>query len=143
MGYDGVVITRGGGAQTDFLIFDNYLVGQAIAKFPIPVITGIGHQKNTTTADLMAHTPTKTPTKGAEFIIAHNRAFEEGILKFQKSILIRSQQLFSSNFQSISYLNSMIINISRNILIDHKSHIYQMNQLVVIRNTPILYQHKT
>jgi len=141
--YDAVVITRGGGAQTDFLIFDNYLVGQAIAKFPIPVITGIGHQKNTTIADLMAHTPTKTPTKGAEFIIAHNRAFEEGILKFQKSILIRSQQLFSSNFQSISYLNSMIVNKSRNILIDHKSRIDQMNQLVVNSSKSILYQHKT
>lgn len=121
--YDAVVITRGGGAQTDFLIFDNYLVGQAIAKFPIPIITGIGHQKNTTIADLMAHTQTKTPTKSAEFIIAHNRAFEEGILNFQKTILIRSQQLFSSNFQAIAYLNALIVNKSRDILIGHKGRI--------------------
>ena len=119
--YDAVVITRGGGAQTDFLIFDHYLVGQAIAKFPIPVITGIGHQKNTSIADLMAHTQTKTPTKSAEFIIAHNRTFEESILNFQKSILIKSQQLFSSNLQDIAYLNSLIVNKSRNILIGHKS----------------------
>lgn len=141
--YDAVVITRGGGAQTDFLIFDNYLVGQAIAKFPIPVITGIGHQKNTTIADLMAHTPTKTPTKGAEFIIAHNRAFEEGILNFQKSILIKSQQLFSSNFQSVAYLNSLIVNKSRTILINHQSRIDQMNQIVTGSSKSILYQHKT
>ncbi|MEJ0034272.1 MAG: exodeoxyribonuclease VII large subunit [Bacteroidota bacterium] len=57
--YDVVVITRGGGAQTDFLIFDNYHVGRAVARFPIPIITGIGHQKNETIADLMAHTSTR------------------------------------------------------------------------------------
>ena len=141
--YDAVVITRGGGAQTDFLIFDNYLVGQAIAKFPIPVITGIGHQKNTTIADLMAHTPTKTPTKGAEFIIAHNRAFEEEILNFQKTILIKSQQLFSTNFQSVAYLNSLIVNKSRNILIGHQSRIDQLNQVIINGSKSILYQHKT
>jgi len=141
--YDAVVITRGGGAQTDFLIFDNYLVGQAIAKFPIPVITGIGHQKNTTIADLMAHTATKTPTRSAELIIAHNRAFEEALLNFQKRILIKSQQLFSTNFQSISYLNSMIVNKSRDLLNDHKGRIDQMNQIVVNSSKSILYRHKT
>jgi exodeoxyribonuclease VII large subunit len=141
--YDVVVITRGGGAQTDFLIFDNYLVGQAIAKFPIPVITGIGHQKNTTIADLMAHTPTKTPTKSAEFIIAHNRNFEEALLNFQKRVLIRSQQLLSSNFQSISYLNSLIVNKSRNILIERKNRVDQLNQVVTGSSKTILYKHKT
>ncbi len=141
--YDVVVITRGGGAQTDFLIFDNYLVGQAIAKFPIPVITGIGHQKNTTIADLMAHSPTKTPTRSAELIIAHNRAFEEGLLNFQKRVLIKSQQLFSSNFQFLSHLNSMIVNKSRNILINHRGRVDQLNQAVVNSSKSILYRYNT
>jgi exodeoxyribonuclease VII large subunit len=140
--YDAVVITRGGGAQTDFLIFDQYPVGQAIAKFPIPVITGIGHQKNTTIADMMAHTQTKTPTKSAEFIIAHNRAFEEGILHFQKTILIRSQQLFSTNFQAIAQVNSLIVNKSRTILIDHKSRIDQLTSQLLIKPR-ILVANKT
>jgi exodeoxyribonuclease VII large subunit len=63
--YDAVVITRGGGSQSDFLLFDNYNIGRAVAKFPIPVITGIGHQKNVSIADLMAHSNTKTPTRAA------------------------------------------------------------------------------
>lgn len=141
--YDAVVITRGGGAQTDFLIFDNYLVGQAIAKFPIPVITGIGHQKNTTIADLMAHTPTKTPTKSAEFIIAHNRTFEEALLNFQKKVLIRSQQLLSSNLQNVAYLNSLIVNKSRNILIERKNRVDQLNQVVTGSSKTILYKYKS
>jgi exodeoxyribonuclease VII large subunit len=94
--YDALVIIRGGGAQTDFLIFDNYDLSRAIAKFPIPVITGIGHQKNETIADLMAHTATKTPTKAAELLIAHNRAFEETLLGLQKMTVIKT-------FQRISY----------------------------------------
>jgi exodeoxyribonuclease VII large subunit len=114
--YDAVVLIRGGGSQTDFLIFDHYLVGKAIAKFPIPVITGIGHQKNETIADLMAHLATKTPTKAAEFIINHNRTFEEALTTFQKNIIIRSQQQFSGGFQLLGQLRSVIVNQSKSIL---------------------------
>ncbi len=125
--YDAVVITRGGGAQTDFLIFDNYLVGQAIARFPIPIITGIGHQKNTTIADLMAHTATKTPTKAAEFIIAHNRAFEEGLLIMQKSILLKAQQAFSVSHQQLAVLKASLIHTTRNILDVNKSAVANLS----------------
>lgn len=106
--YDAVVIIRGGGSQTDFLIFDNYELSRAIAKFPIPVITGIGHQKNETIVDLMAHTSTKTPTKVAELIIAHNRKFEESILHLQKLILIKTQQLFLVHSKALNDLKSSL-----------------------------------
>ena len=82
---DALVIIRGGGAQTDFLIFDHYAIARAIARFPIPVITGIGHQKNETIADLVAHTATKTPTKAAEFIIAHNRELNRSCCKCKRT----------------------------------------------------------
>ena len=83
--FDAVVINRGGGSQTDFLIFDNYKIGLAVARFPMPIITGIGHQKNETITDLMAHTQTKTPTKAAEFIITHNRHLRRCNSKFSKN----------------------------------------------------------
>jgi exodeoxyribonuclease VII large subunit len=90
--YDAVVIIRGGGSTTDFLVFDTFVLGQVTAKFPIPVITGIGHQHNETIVDLMAHTPLKTPTKVAEFLIAHNRAFEDRIKTLQNRLLVKTQQ---------------------------------------------------
>ena len=141
--YDAVVITRGGGAQTDFLIFDNYKIGKAVAKFPIPVITGIGHQKNETITDLMAHTQTKTPTKAAEFIIAHNKKYEEEMLAFQQNIVIRSQQLFSSNFQSLASLNSVIVNKARDILIQHKDNVVRINQVSINTSKSILFKHRS
>lgn len=90
--YDAVVIIRGGGSPTDFLVFDTFVLGQVTAKFPIPIITGIGHQHNETIVDLMAHTPLKTPTKVAEFLIAHNRAFEDKVQLLQHRILMKGQQ---------------------------------------------------
>ena len=138
--YDVVVIIRGGGAQTDFLIFDNYSTGLVVAKFPIPIITGIGHQKNETVADLMAHTATKTPTKAAEFIISHNRSFEEEVLNFQNTIIIRSQQIFSKNFQRLTNLNNTVLNMSRSFLNDFKDELVSVNQVVINKSRSILYE---
>ncbi len=85
--YDAVVIIRGGGSQTDLLLFDQYILARAVAKFPIPVITGIGHQINQSIVDLMAHSPLRTPSIAAESIIVHNRQFEEELLEMQQQIL--------------------------------------------------------
>lgn len=139
--YDAVIITRGGGAQTDFLIFDNYRIGLAIARFPIPVITGIGHQKNETIADLMAHTATKTPTKAAEFIITHNKKFEDSILNFQKATIIKSQQLLSGHRQRLTSLNTGIANNSRNFINDYKENLLYLNQEIINNARSFVFEH--
>jgi len=139
--YDAVVITRGGGAQSDFLIFDNYNIGRAAAKFPIPIITGIGHQKNVSITDLMAHTNTKTPTKAAEFIIAHNRSFEQRILLLQKNIVIKSQQLFLSHYQSLQNLKSSISNQARELITTHKDSLTAVNQNTSNSTRAVLFEH--
>lgn len=137
--YDAVVIIRGGGAQTDFLIFDNYDIGRAIARFPIPIITGIGHQKNETIADLMAHTPTKTPTKAAEFILAHNRTFEDALLSFQQNIIIRSQQIFSFHFQNLSTIQQDTIIAAKTILFNHQNTLNNISAQIISSPRIILY----
>ncbi|WP_342648412.1 exodeoxyribonuclease VII large subunit [Mucilaginibacter sp. CSA2-8R] len=106
--YDAVIIIRGGGAQTDLLLFEQYAIGKAIARFPIPVITGIGHQKNQTVADLMAHTALKTPTQAAEFIIARNRDFADYISLLQNSIAVRAQQHVSACQQEVYVMHQTL-----------------------------------
>lgn len=128
--YDAVIIIRGGGAQTDFLMFDNYELSRAIAKFPVPVITGIGHQKNETIADLMSHTSTKTPTKAAEWILAHNRGFEERILGLQNRILIKTQQLFSQHSNALSGIRSYLIRDVMALLNGHHQTIRTLSGLI-------------
>lgn len=67
--FDVVVIIRGGGATSDLNSFDSYLLAANCAQFPLPVITGIGHERDDTIVDLVAHTRLKTPTAVAEYLI--------------------------------------------------------------------------
>lgn len=68
--FDVVVIIRGGGATSDLSGFDTYLLAAACAQFPLPVITGIGHERDDTVLDAVAHTRVKTPTAAAELLIS-------------------------------------------------------------------------
>ena len=68
--FDAVVIIRGGGATSDLSGFDTYLLAASCAQFPLPIITGIGHERDDTVIDSVAHTRVKTPTAAAEFLIA-------------------------------------------------------------------------
>ena len=71
--WDVVVIIRGGGATSDLSGFDTYELATNCAQFPIPIITGIGHERDDTVIDKVAHTRVKTPTAAAEFLINHLR----------------------------------------------------------------------
>lgn len=68
--FDTVVIIRGGGATSDLSGFDTYLLAASCAQFPLPIITGIGHERDDTVIDLVAHRRVKTPTAAAEYLIA-------------------------------------------------------------------------
>ena len=67
--FDILVIIRGGGAISDLACFDSYLLASCVAQIPIPVLTGIGHDKDISVVDMIANTMTKTPTAAAEFLI--------------------------------------------------------------------------
>ena len=69
--FDLVVIIRGGGASSDLSDFDSYELAACIALYPLPVLTGIGHERDETVLDYVAHTKVKTPTAAASFIIEH------------------------------------------------------------------------
>jgi exodeoxyribonuclease VII large subunit len=77
--FDTLVVIRGGGAQMDLDCFDDENLARALANFPIPVLTGIGHERDETIADMVAHTKLKTPTAVAEFLLSGFRDFEESL----------------------------------------------------------------
>ena len=67
--FDVVVIIRGGGSVSDLALFDSYLIASHVAQFPLPVITGIGHDKDVSVTDMVAHTMCKTPTAVAALLV--------------------------------------------------------------------------
>ena len=66
--FDAVAIIRGGGSTSDLECYNSYLLSFAVTQFPLPVLTGIGHDKDTSVTDMVAHTPLKTPTAVASWI---------------------------------------------------------------------------
>lgn len=69
--YDVVVIIRGGGATSDLSGFDDMYLAENVANFPLPIITGIGHERDESILDMISHTRVKTPTAAAAFLVDH------------------------------------------------------------------------
>ena len=85
--WDVVVIIRGGGATSDLSGFDTYELAANCAQFPLPIITGIGHERDDTVLDSVSHTRVKTPTAAAEFLINHLHDTAETLEDYASSIL--------------------------------------------------------
>lgn len=85
--FDLVVIIRGGGATSDLNSFDSYPLACHCAQFPLPIVTGIGHERDDTVVDLVAHTRAKTPTAVAELLIARMEEAESEISFLQQQIV--------------------------------------------------------
>ena len=114
--FDLVVIIRGGGAKLDLECFNNYDLAYHITQFPLPVLTGIGHERDETIADLVAHTKLKTPTAVAEFLIDSMSSFLKKIDFYQERILNftgNKIHVLKSNLNKYSY--SLFELVNRNI----------------------------
>ena len=94
--FDVVVIIRGGGATSDLSCFDTYLLATACAQFPLPIITGIGHERDDTVLDSVAHQRVKTPTAAAEYLISRMDEAASHLAELaeqlQESITLRLRQ---------------------------------------------------
>ena len=106
--YDCVAIIRGGGAKLDLASFDNYNIGHKIATFPIPVITGIGHEIDSTVADMVSFTALKTPTAVAAFLIDRNMTFESDIIQAMQWINQTAKQKIEYNKLQLEQINQLI-----------------------------------
>ena len=85
--WDGVVIIRGGGATSDLVAFEDYELAANIAQFPLPVIVGIGHERDITVLDYVANMRVKTPTAAAEWLINRGDVALEHLRSMGASIL--------------------------------------------------------
>lgn len=85
--YDVVVIIRGGGATTDLAAFDSYDLALNCTQFPLPIVAGIGHQRDVSILDMVAHTSVKTPTAAAEFLIGNLRQADERVTDAHMAVM--------------------------------------------------------
>lgn len=104
--FDVVTILRGGGATSELSSFDSYLLAANCAQFPLPIVTGIGHERDETVLDIVAHTRAKTPTAVAEFLI--NLLLDEANLlsEIEKQIVYTTNSLQQKQMQKFEGLAS-------------------------------------
>jgi exodeoxyribonuclease VII large subunit len=106
--FDCVAIIRGGGATSDMSGFDTLALAENVANFPIPIITGIGHERDESILDMISHTRVKTPTAAAAFLISHLKDVL-GIIENSQSLITQYAQ------QKLLTLNSQFSIISESI----------------------------
>jgi exodeoxyribonuclease VII large subunit len=98
---DAVVIIRGGGSAFDLQCFDSYLLAKGIALFPLPVFTGIGHERDETVADRVANKRLITPSAVAEVLISRAKEFEDNIDTLRHQLVIRTNSLLDREKQTL------------------------------------------
>ena len=95
--FDAVAIVRGGGGEIGLSCYNHFELCKAIAEFPLPVLTGIGHSTNETVSELVSHTNAITPTKLAEFLLQRFRNFEQPMESMLQQFQHLSQQKIKQN----------------------------------------------
>ncbi len=126
--FDAVAIIRGGGAQSDLSCFDLYHLAANVAQFPLPVITGIGHEKDESVVDLVANTKQKTPTAVADFLVTQTYNFEQQLFEYRDSFIDQVNSFINFENQKIVNLSHRVVPSSKNIIEKSK------NQIRLIKN---------
>lgn len=106
--FDAVVIIRGGGATTDLACFDSYDLALNCAQFPLPIIAGIGHQRDVSILDMVAHTSLKTPTAVAEFLISNLQQAENQMLDIFSDIRYLVKNKIENEYHFVSQAKTRI-----------------------------------
>jgi exodeoxyribonuclease VII large subunit len=99
--FDVVAILRGGGSASDLNSFDSYEIASHIAQMPLPVITGIGHERDRTIAGMVAHTELKTPTAVAEFLVGIYSDLDLEIRELSSKLAGEVSRILKDNSQFI------------------------------------------
>ncbi|MBP1671267.1 MAG: xseA [Bacteroidetes bacterium] len=134
--FDMLLIIRGGGSVQDLICFDDYELAANIAQFPIPVLTGIGHDHDFHIADMVAHKSVKTPTAAADFLIDIFAAEEQ-------QVAYLSGRLFSAIETRVIVETNRLENYKRNLMEGYRSNIsnsmhrLDMLQQRILSNNPL------
>jgi exodeoxyribonuclease VII large subunit len=153
--FDVVVIVRGGGGEIGLSCYNNYELSKAIATFPLPVLTGIGHSTNVTVAELVAHKSAITPTELGEFLIQcfHNFSVPvndalkiiknkvQSVFKFSKEMFQNELKMFRqvsitrflNDNNDLKSISQLVTNESKRKMNAQKQEVYRYSELMKLQ----------
>ncbi|MBE9509463.1 MAG: exodeoxyribonuclease VII large subunit [Bacteroidetes bacterium] len=125
--FDIVVIIRGGGSKSDLSCFDSYDLAYHITQFPLPVLTGIGHEQDISVADLAAHTKLKTPTAVAEFLIMQTYSLNQYLEELHTTAINLVNDCLQKKQEQIDDLSRKLARIGNNVLVINSRTLDQLS----------------
>ena len=126
--WDCVVIIRGGGASADLASFEHYELALNIAQFPLPVVIGIGHERDITVLDFVANMRVKTPTAAAQWLISKNAAVLDQLQQTATNITLAVTERINGCKTQLSHIEGIIPSVAR-IAIERSKNSLQRNML--------------
>lgn len=139
--FDAVTIIRGGGGEVGLASYNNYQLAKAVAEFPLPVLTGIGHATNETVCEMVAYKNAITPSNLAEFLLQHFHDFSNILRAAEQQIAYRVERKFSAEREKISYSINTINWRSQN-LMQRANQIIENNKVQVIAGSNRIFEEQ-
>ena len=128
--FDCVVIIRGGGSTSDLNSFDDYNLAANVAQFPLPVVVGIGHERDVTILDYVACRRVKTPTAAAELLIGCGVEALAHIDELREAIVSTAREYITEARRQVQYLSGTIPLIAGNIVERNRTRLQHIMQIV-------------
>ena len=128
--FDVVVIVRGGGSDTDFAAFNDYELAKIAAAFPIPILTGIGHDRNTSIVDLMTR-QLRTPTEVGTFIVERNMKFEYDLQQIQDKFFQSVDNLMEDRRNALQQFKQTVKNLNPTSILKKGFAIIKSNNKII------------
>lgn len=121
--FDCVVIIRGGGATSDMSGFDTLALAENVANFPLPIITGIGHDRDESILDMVSHTRVKTPTAAAAFLIDHLKKVMDTLNDSQSRLINYCSSKLSTLNSQLSTLQNILPRLFSNVKVRQEARL--------------------
>lgn len=124
--FDLVAIIRGGGGDIGLASYNNYDLAKAVASFPLPVLTGIGHATNETVTEMVAHSNHITPTKLAESLLQKFHDFSVPVQRAEEQIIYQARMVLNENKFNLKNEMKFFKSLTQNILNQNNSLLNQL-----------------
>ncbi len=141
--FDVVVIIRGGGSRAELSCFDSYDLASNICQFPLPVIAGIGHERDQSVVDMIANTRVKTPTAAATFLIDKVSEFAFNIEQMTESLINTANNIVENCTSDIEIISERINYLSTNLIHYKNEDLNKLSYLYSINSSKKITNHKT
>jgi len=140
--FDIIVIIRGGGSKMELAVFDNYDLSYLITQLPIPVFTGIGHDRDESVLDIVANNALKTPTAVANFIIDYNNNLEAYVNSLNNRLLKSFNNYLSKEKEYTGKLGRELIYSINNLYSDETEYIFQLENKLTQKSLGCIIKNK-